>query len=436
MEAIPRKSQYLTAILPLVEEKPDDEHATERISFQLKMRAGTAASSATYNISVCRFNEGSVHQWIVFRQNLEEIWTQNAVTSPSDRLASVRGILRGESLNTFNTSIEESRNSIDEDGVATAVVLSVEGVFAGIQSVAETVFPYKALVNQKLWMRKVLKKPKELSFRKTVSAVGRLNNSLPLFPKGSVADKFSAAEILEILEWSIPGGWRQKFDSQGYTPSEHGKARLLTECEIIERSEPKPTKPVVTKQSTGKEKSPKKAYVSNGSTKSTKKGGFYCTEHGENPTHNTSSCYVLAARAKKADGSTDATMTKKSFRREIHLLSKKQPKKKVLEMYAAVISAERAKSSKKKKALVKAKKRKAKAVEMSDSDSSVSSTGSIHVMTEMEHLKSQLSKSKRAVRFNGVKSKKSDESTEENSYKKRIESLGEKRDANETSESI
>ena len=90
------------------------------------------------------------------------------------------------------------------------------------------------------------KRQKELSFRKTVSAVGRLNNSLPLFPKGSVADKFSAAEILEILEWSIPGGWRQKFDTQGYTPSEHGKARLLTECEIIERSEPKPTKPVVT----------------------------------------------------------------------------------------------------------------------------------------------------------------------------------------------
>ena len=79
MEAIPRKLQYLTAILPLVEEKPDDEHAAERISFQLKMRVGTGASTATYNISVQRLNEGSVHQWIVFRQNLDEIWTQNGV---------------------------------------------------------------------------------------------------------------------------------------------------------------------------------------------------------------------------------------------------------------------------------------------------------------------------------------------------------------------
>ena len=95
------------------------------------------------------------------------------------------------------------------------VVLSVEGFFAGIQSVAETVFPFKALVNQKLWMQKVLEKPKELSFRKAVSVVGRLNNNLLLFPKGSVADKFSAAEILEILEWSIPSGWRQKMRLSG-----------------------------------------------------------------------------------------------------------------------------------------------------------------------------------------------------------------------------
>ena len=71
----------------MVEEKPDDEHATERISFQLKMRAGAAASSVTYNISMCRFNEGSVHQWIVFRQNLEEIWMQNGVSSPADSIA-------------------------------------------------------------------------------------------------------------------------------------------------------------------------------------------------------------------------------------------------------------------------------------------------------------------------------------------------------------
>jgi hypothetical protein len=45
---------------------------------------------------------------------------------------------------------------------------------------------------------------KELSIRKTVAAVGRLNDSLPLFPNGKESDKFTPGEILEILEWSIP----------------------------------------------------------------------------------------------------------------------------------------------------------------------------------------------------------------------------------------
>ena len=68
MESIPRKSHYLTAILPLVEGKPDDEHATEHISFQLKMRAGTGASTPTYNISIQRFNEGSILQYVTFKE--------------------------------------------------------------------------------------------------------------------------------------------------------------------------------------------------------------------------------------------------------------------------------------------------------------------------------------------------------------------------------
>jgi hypothetical protein len=77
---------------------------------------------------------------------------------------------------------------------------------------------------QKQWMRRRMRrrmrKPEELSIRKTVAAVGRLNNSLPAFPKGKESDKFTPGEILEILEWSIPEIWRAKFDLDGYVPTE------------------------------------------------------------------------------------------------------------------------------------------------------------------------------------------------------------------------
>jgi hypothetical protein len=48
-----------------------------------------------------------------------------------------------------------------------------------------------------------MQKPKEISIQKTVTAVGRLNDSLLLFSEGREPEKFTPGEIIEILEWSI-----------------------------------------------------------------------------------------------------------------------------------------------------------------------------------------------------------------------------------------
>ena len=117
METVPKKTSYLRPPLPLVEEAPDDEHATERISYLLKQQAGqTAAKATTYKMYVHRFCKGTVQQWITLRKNINEIWTQNAIKEPSDRLATVRAILRGESLTCFNATYEEGKTTTYENG--------------------------------------------------------------------------------------------------------------------------------------------------------------------------------------------------------------------------------------------------------------------------------------------------------------------------------
>ena len=63
-----------------------------------------------------------------------------------------------------------------------------------------------------------------------------MNNLLPFFPTGTQASKFLDSEIVGLLEWAVPEGWRRKFDLKGYIPSSHDKKRFLYECEIIERS--------------------------------------------------------------------------------------------------------------------------------------------------------------------------------------------------------
>ena len=442
METIPRKPSYLVPSLTLVEEVPEESKKGEGISYVLKQRANaTAANAATYKMVVQRFDEGTVSQWITVRGKFEEIFTQNAITGATDQLATVRSILRGESLTCFNAFIEDNSSYVNAAGVVTQVTLTVAGVLAGLHAVAETVFPFRALSNQKLWMRRGMKKPKELSFRKTAAAVGRLNNSLPLFPGGTDADKFSDEELVELLEWSIPQAWRTKFDLDGYIPTSFTKARLVTECEILERNDPqKPTKvPPKLKEKPFKKGASK---FKNGSKyTSDKKAGFYCTEHGANPTHNTDKCYTILGRAKKATGST--SLTKKSFRREINLLTRKGKNPKVLEMFAAVLNEERAKASKKKKASQKAKKKRKQREEATSSSSDSSSDEEeCHAFDFQTQLKNQRTK-KRAAQTSKETSESSDEtsdqesneSPEEKDYKSKIQELGKTRDLEGSKES-
>jgi hypothetical protein len=89
---------------------------------------------------------------------------------------------------------------------------------------------------QKLWMRRAIRKPKDMTFRKLVAAVMKMNKSLSKVPGATYEDKFSNNDLLEILEWSLPAKWRAKFDLNRYVPSLHDKARLIAEAEAIKRA--------------------------------------------------------------------------------------------------------------------------------------------------------------------------------------------------------
>ena len=82
-----------------------------------------------------------------------------------------------------------------------------------------------------------MKKPMELSTRKTAAAISKINNNLPCFPEASNNSKFLPSELVELLEWSLPRAWRTKFDLDGYIPTHHPKAKLIEACEAIERNE-------------------------------------------------------------------------------------------------------------------------------------------------------------------------------------------------------
>ena len=82
--------------------------------------------------------------------------------SQADRVANISSILRGESLTGFEEKIEELCRVTSPDGTMNAIPLLEDIVERGRNAVAGMIFPHRALETQKLWMRRGMKKPKEL----------------------------------------------------------------------------------------------------------------------------------------------------------------------------------------------------------------------------------------------------------------------------------
>lgn len=277
-----------------------------------------------------------------------------------------------------------------------------------------------------------------MTARKLAAAVCRINNALPHFPGGSNEEKFSDQEIIELLEFSVPEAWRTKFDLEGYIPSEDNKAAFIAHCEVQERHEQTVTKKPKEKITV------KKAHKSAGKNKSREgkkhlTGPFFCKEHGENPTHDTASCYTLKNRAAKGGNSNSSSGSSaqrnfngKKFRKEIHILFKNQPKKKVLDMFASVIQSEQAIISKKKAS----KQKKRLASDASESGSESEEDLSVHLLEVPQSRTKKVARAKILQHKSELQVMESDQSDpaqdqqdsnamdEEQTFQKRIASLG------------
>jgi hypothetical protein len=209
---IPKKTptpNTLRQVLPLIAEKSTtvEDDKTRFITIELRARVNAPAGSTTYKKYIRKFEEGTAQEWIDLQIDINEIWVQNAIAGGTDRASTARALLCGKSLTSFEASIEEARRNDDEEDGA-PLPIDVAMVDAALTGVATTVFPHRVLEIQRLWMNRGMRKPYELTTRKTAAAITRINKALPLFPGGTDASKFSNAEVIGLLEWSIPPSWR------------------------------------------------------------------------------------------------------------------------------------------------------------------------------------------------------------------------------------
>ena len=249
MEGVPKKGFLLKPCIPLQEEKTQEMAAKyECVEFTLKAKSvlgqdGTTSGQkiGSFKKSFKIFDNETVPEWIETLGNIRQVWNCNNVVGPHERVGIVYSILKDEALDHFEGSLKEQQEPTENNP---SVELTNDMVEKALSAVSNAVFPHRALENQKLWMKRHLRKPKDMKYRLLQSRVLKMNNSLPLFPGANENSKFSPPEILEILEYSLPQAWRSKFDLDGYLPSKFNKERLLQEAEAVERHqvEEKPLK--------------------------------------------------------------------------------------------------------------------------------------------------------------------------------------------------
>ena len=316
---------HLKPILPLVPEREEFAELEEQvknqfITMELKSKAGDKDSnSQTYKKYVKKFDEGSCQDFIDFLEDIEEVWRQNSMTDPKDRLGVVRAVLKGESRVALDASLSDQTDQEAKE-VTNAMVDKA------IKAVGATVFPHRALETQKRWMTRAMTKPKDMSIRKTISAIGRVNKALTKFPNATANSSFKEDEVIELIEMAVPETWRGLLDLKGFIPSEHTKQELTWELEIIERNHVEESRESQSntnnKRHDGKKRQNKKRFNKT-------KYKYYCTKHGNNHTHDSKQCWDLHPELRphgfKKPGPTDAgpkKFNKKTFQKELNMMSK------------------------------------------------------------------------------------------------------------------
>ena len=291
---------------PIALVRPDNATLRKGQYHTYKLRTNpTSASSSTYELDVPLFSTGTVEEWLRFRNNLGRVIKGQNATGAAARCALARRSLESEALATFNNQAATGTETVDAFEIC-------------LDKVGNLIFPKRALQLQKRYMRRSPRKPGTMKTRTYVSRVLELNNYLPLFPKlaeGVAPTKLADDEIKDLLEFGMPRSYQRAMVLQGFDPMIHTVTEFIEFCERLEAVESydapnTSTKSTANNNKSGKASTKRKREGTNASSVVSEGNNYFCLLHGENPTHNTDSCFALKNSVKKMKAGTDSTKNK------------------------------------------------------------------------------------------------------------------------------
>ena len=260
----------------------------------LKLRTDPAdVNSQTYELTVKFYRTGTPEEWLIFMRDLKRILVGQNVTTGPPRYAMLRRLVLGDTLAVFNKAAAEHGNE------------TVANFETCLQAVTKHVFPQRAMAHQKRYMRRYMRKPRDMSTREFVARVTELNAYLTEFPPFEENQKLDDQEIMDILEFGVPNSWQKNMVMQGFDPVTSTTNEFVAFCErheftegTLDNSDENKAKPKTSlKSSSNDGKSRAKS-----STEANKKRKNYdekwCELH-QTFGHDTSECKVVQDRIQK-----------------------------------------------------------------------------------------------------------------------------------------
>ena len=272
------KSSSRRQIVPIVSlQRPEKKELVKGDYATLKCKTSPSLpNSATYELPIPYFKNGSPEDFLKWKRNVEKAISGQGATDGPGKYTLTRRLLDGDALTAFNLKAEEFPSETNNNFLLV------------VEALTEHVFPIKALQIQKRYMRRFLRKPRDMKTREYVSRVCEINEMLVHFPGADQESKLPQDELLDLLEFGMPATWQKAMILQDFDPLDHSIAEFVSFCERLELTEPEAEKQSASNKSDSFSRKKRKI----GTHRDQPPEGN-CLLHGEGCGHSTHECRTL-----------------------------------------------------------------------------------------------------------------------------------------------
>ena len=171
------------------------------------------------------FDDGKPEEFLALPKNFNIAIDVTGATNPSGRIIYLHVMLRGQALREFDEL--QSQNSG-----------STNNHLKLIQEVLLEYFtPINSISKQKHTMRRTMRKPRSINFKRFAARLMEISNFLLLSPGLDVSKKITHEELNEILLHAVPNAWAKQSYLRGWYFEMKTYKETCTLFEIMEISE-------------------------------------------------------------------------------------------------------------------------------------------------------------------------------------------------------